>query len=196
MNKPIYRWIHQTWVFYYFLSVWVEFVKDFLFDLINSLTSYLLPATPHTFLTHCHTMSSGRSSQVVSTINCIFPNLWFSSLGRAIGTHQARLLSWKARLSNSLHFPAGQRRSQSWLLAEAISLTQLPPTSYACGLFYQQICVQRVAMEITKWFVGIGILKIKCEPSWKIPAVGEGEAINRNRKDFFMKGEEEASCVS
>lgn len=46
-------------------------------------------------------------------------------------------------------------------------------------------------MEIKKWFVGIGILKIKCEPSWKIQE-GEGErAIKRNKKDFFMKSEEE-----
>ena len=46
-------------------------------------------------------------------------------------------------------------------------------------------------MEIKKWFVGIGILKIKCEPSWKIQE-GEGErGLSREiEKIFFMNGEE------
>ena len=77
-------------------SIWVEFIKDFLYDLIKSLMLFsLFPTTPQTFLTHCHTMSSSHPSLVFYTINCIFPNLLFSSFGRTI--ELTRLDSWAER---------------------------------------------------------------------------------------------------
>lgn len=142
-------------------------------------------------------MSSSHPSLVVSTISCIISKFMIFFLWWSNWTHKTRLLSWEARHSNGLHFPAGQHRSQSWLLAEAVFPTQLWPTSCACGLFNQQICVQQVALGNKKWFVGNGILKIKCEPSWEIQEVAGGGGLSREiEKIFFMKSEEQASCLT